>query len=259
MKVLNAQTLIPWTHWFFYGATRSGKTELAATFPRPLFIIPQNEASITTLMGKNIPYVLCSGPFGSFDEEKGVGGLVGQRDKSGNQELGILDHLERDYRKDPKKFPYDTIVVESLSHYCDMVEEVLTNGAQKQMDPLAWGKMKDHLRHVQLRLRKMQVHVVFTCLDELKTNDKSGITVGGPLMSGKAARTLPSSCDVIGYTRRVGGRYFVHFKPYSHYYAGGRLKGLPDQVENFNFAAVEQYTLPQEQPTKTQKNGEKKQ
>jgi hypothetical protein len=250
MKVLNAEELIPWTHWFFYGATRSGKTELAATFPKPLFIIPQNEASITTLMGRNVPYVLCSGPFGRFDEEKGTGGMVGMKDKDGNQEAGILDKLESQYRKNPKTFPYDTIVVESMSHYCDMVEEHLTNSSQKQMDPLAWGKMKDHLRHVQLRLRRMQVHVVFTCLDDLKTNEKSGITIGGPLMSGKAARTLPSSCDVIGYTRKAGGRYFVHFKQYGHYYAGGRLKGLPEQVENFDFAELEKFTLPQQDVSK---------
>jgi hypothetical protein len=115
---------------------------------------------------------------------------------------------------------------------------------------LAWGKMKDHLRHVQLRLRKMQVHVVFTCLDELKTNEKSGITSGGPLMSGKAARTLPASCDVIGYCRRSGDRYFVHFKPYMHYYAGSRLKNMPAQIENFEFTKLEKYTLPQDQNSK---------
>jgi hypothetical protein len=244
MKTLNATSLIPWTHWFFYGATRSGKTELAATFPKPLFIVPQNEASITTLMGRDIPYVLCGSPFGSYDEEKGVGGLIGMRDKNGNQEIGILDSLERLYKKNPKTFPYETIVLESMSHYTDLVEEHLTAGATKQMDPLAWGKMKDHLRHVQTRLRAMQVHVVFTCLDELKTNEKSGVTIGGPLMSGKAARTLPSSCDAIGYCRRAGDRFFVHFKNFGHYQAGSRFTRMPSQIENFSFKAVEQFTLP---------------
>jgi len=245
MKTLNAQALVPWTHWFVYGATRSGKTEMASTFPDPLFIVPQNEASITTLMGRDVPYVLCSSPFGAFDESTGIGGLVGQKDKHGNSEIGILDALERMYRKNPNSFPYQTIVLESMSHYCDMVEEHLTMGATKQMDPLAWGKMKDHLRHVQLRLRKMNVHVVFTCLDETKTNEKTKITTGGPLMSGKAAKTLPSSCDVIAYTRRAGDKFYVHFKNYSHFYAGTRFPRFPQQIENFRFEDVEQFTLPE--------------
>jgi hypothetical protein len=244
MKTLNTKELLPWTNWFVYGETRSGKTEMASTFPKPFFIVPKNEQSTTTLMGQNFPYAYVTSPYGPYNEGLGEGGLLAIRDKDGNMSRpGILDTLENLFKKNPNTFPYQTIVFDAFSHYCDMIEEYLTEGSTRQMDPLRWGKMKDHIRHVHMRLRNMQCHVVFIALSQIKTNETTKVSQGMPLLSGKGAAMLPSACDVICYQERKGERFFTHFKPKGIFNAGSRLRGLPDGVEDFTFAALEEFTL----------------
>ena len=221
-----------WHHWFFYGATGSGKTTLASTFPRPVFILPKNEGSIVTLRGRDIPY------YEVVDMDK-----TPLRDGVGSMSH-VLDTLERAYYKDPDDFPFDTIVIESVSHYSDLVIEQLTAGGKLHMDQPKWGILTAHLRNIQSRLRNMEVNVVFTALDAVKEDD-SGTTVGGPLIQGASAKKLPSSCDAIGYCEEVGGaknkapKYRVHFRRKGVYVARGRLKGLPSEIDNFDFAEVD--------------------
>lgn len=266
MKTLNAKGLKPWTHWFFYGRTRTGKTTAAATFPRPFFIIPKNEGSITSLMGRDIPYVIVTKPYGAFNESTGEGGLLALRDKEGNMSKpGILDMLEKEYQANPGAFPYDTLVFDAMSHYQDMVIEHLTDGDTRQMDQLRYGKLSGHFRHVHLRLRNMGVHVVFIALDQLKTHEGAvKITEGSPMISGKGGYLLPSSCDVIAYFQRVGNVHRAHMRNFSSYAAGSRFPGMPAYVDNFNFAELEPYTLgevPPPKPTATnnkQQNTKKK-
>lgn len=221
-----------WHHWFFYGPTGSGKTTLAATFPRPVFILPKNEGSIVTLRGMDIPY------YEVVDMDK-----TPLRDGVGSM-CHILDTMERAYHKDPESFPFDTIVIESVSHYSDLVIEQLTNGGKLHMDQPKWGILTAHLRNIQSRLRNMDVNVVFTALDAVKEQDDGSVT-GGPLIQGASAKKLPSSCDAIGYCEEKGGgnntppKYRVHFRRKGAFAARTRLKGIPPKIDNFNFAEVD--------------------
>ena len=105
LSAKNATALIqPWTHWFFYGESGSGKTVNASSFPRPLFLVPQNEGSIATLRGRDIPYYEIT-DMGS-PLQNGVGGM--------NR---ALDEVEALYNEAPDQFPFDTTVIENLSHY----------------------------------------------------------------------------------------------------------------------------------------------
>lgn len=223
----------PWTHWFFFGATGSGKTTLAATFPRPIFILPKNEGSIATLRGQDIPYYEVIDL--SSKIKNGVGGM--------NR---VIDELEALYKKSPDDFPFDTIVIESTSHYADLVIEDMTAGGRIQMNQGMWGVLAAHFRNIQSRLRNMDVHVVFTALDKVDKAD-DGTVIGGPLIPGQTAKKLPSSCDVIGYCELAGGKnnlnYRVHFRKYKAFDARSRFDGIPAQVENFNFADLEKHLV----------------
>src|ERR1051325_4596977 len=129
LSAKNALALtLPWTHWFFYGDTGSGKTRAASTFPRPIFLVPQNEGSIVTLQGLDIPYYEIT-DMGS-PLVNGTGGM--------NR---ALDEIEALYAEGPDAFPFDSIVVESLSHYSDLVQEELTGGATRPMDQFKWGQL----------------------------------------------------------------------------------------------------------------------
>lgn len=217
-----------WMHWFLYGDTGSGKTTAAATFPNPVFILPKNEGSIATLRGLDVPYYEVVDL--NSKVERGVGGMT-----------QIIKELEDTYFTDPDAFPFDTIVIESISHYADLVVEDLTNGGQTMMDQQKWGKLQAHMRNLQSRLRNLDVHVVFTALAKIDKNDDK-VVIGEPLIQGQTAKKLPSSCDVIGYCEEVSAKnmqkWRVHFRRTGPYVARTRFKGLPAVVDNFDFEEV---------------------
>lgn len=220
-----SQIYAPWTHWFLYGDTGSGKTSCASTFPRPIFIVPTDENSIVTLKGMNIDYIEIYGAKGH--PRTGGWGLE-----------NAIAWLEQQLNKDPEGFPYDTVVIEALSHYLDQVQEELSEGNTKQMDQQKWGKLSGHLRNIHSRLRNMDVHVVFTALVK-EEKDAANNATALPLMSGRMGYMLPSACDVIGYCKERPGKpeslYDVHFRKYMHFPARSRFRGMPQKVTNFRF------------------------
>jgi hypothetical protein len=247
LSAKNAKTLTtPWTRWFFYGPSGAGKTKLASSFPYPVMIQPINEGSIVTLRGLDIPYYEMTDMTSQLRD--GRGGL--------NR---IIDELEKEYQADPKAFPYETIVVESLTHYSELVVEEISEQGTKPMDQRKWGEVASHFRNVHARLCNMQVHVVYTSLDKIDKSD-SGVIVAGPSLQGAAATKLPSACEVVGYcevsrsNKKVGGTlvaqtdYKVHFRKHGHYPARSRFDAMPDVVDNFKFAEIEQYLTQSNNP-----------
>ncbi len=232
----------PWTHWFFYGPTGSGKTSAAATFPAPLFLVPANEGSELTLAGLDVPYIKLG------------------RDTDGNpvpirQSIDqVLNGLESahaamlkatDEAAAEAAFPWQTIVVESMTHLCAMLQDDISQNGRIKMDQQKWGIMSDYLRTMHSRLRALQVHVVFTAL--AKTEGEGTELEGAPDLTGKMARLLPSACDAIGFCETLdgGGKnapvYQVHFRQHRVYPARTRFKGVPALVKNFDFERVQQY------------------
>jgi hypothetical protein len=233
LSARNAKDLVsPWSHWFLYGESRSGKTTAASTFPRPVFLVPYNEQSITTLRGLDVPYYEITGMKGTVTKD-GSGGLE-----------DVLTELENEYNLDPDKFPYETVVVESISHYSDLVADELTRGGKAFMDQAKWGQFLAHFRNVQSRLRRMEVHAVFTALSDVKTTENT--TIGGPLIQGQTAKKLPSACDVIAYCEEIRAKesiYRMHIRRYGHFAAGSRFSRLPEKIDNFKFNDIKQYLV----------------
>ena len=242
----NAQDLTsPWTHWFLYGDSGSGKTTNASTFPRPLFIVPQNESSITTLRGRDIPY------YEAIDISSPVVGGVGGM-------LSILSEIEQAYDAGPDEFPYDTLVIESISHYADLAIEEMTRGGDLQMDQQKWGRFGSHFRNLQTRLRRLDCNVIFTALAKSSdgaSDDETGKRVkdvmGMPMIQGQTSIKLPSACDVIGYCEEYrinpkDTRYRIHFRKFKQFPARSRFKRIPPVIEDFAFSKVEPFLAPDE-------------
>jgi len=229
ITAMNAQNLqSPWTHWFMYGDSGAGKTKAASTFPRPVFLVPENEGSITTLRGMDMPYYTITDK--SSPLRNGRGGMV-----------HVLDELEHEYASNPDNFPFDTIVVESLTHFADLAVEEISNGATVPMDQFRWGLLSSHLRNLQARLRRLDVHAVFTALAKTEADDNK-VLLGLPMVQGQAALKIPSACDVIAYCEVSPSKnapvFSVHTRRYKHFIARSRFKRLPARIDNFNFADI---------------------
>lgn len=244
VQIQNAAEIeAPWTAWFFYGDSGSGKTHSVSTFPKPLVIVPKNEGSILTLRGLSIDFA-----------------EVGNRADM----LGLLHQLETRYRRmcampldAPQDeldaaFPYHTIAVESLSHYCELLIEDLSQRGSLKMDYGKWGELGSHIRSIHSRLRSMDVHIVYTSLAKVDDNGR-----GQPMMVGKTAMMTPSACDYLGYCEAIPGRvagappnYRVHFAQFGPWPARARqspalrqrgVEAFPAVIDNFSFDSVRPY------------------
>lgn len=231
----------PWTHWMFYGPTGSGKTSAAATFPTPLFLVPATEGSELTLAGAHdIPYIKLG------------------RDADGNvipirQHLdAVLNMLEHEHTtmlqqlragSDVTAFPWETIVIESMTHLCAMLQDDISQNGKIKMDQQRWGIMSDYLRTLHTRLRALQCHVVFTALAKVEGEEGAALE-GAPDIPGKMSRLLPSACDAIGFceTSDPGGKnaavYRIHFRQHRIYPARTRFRGMPAVVQDFHFEEI---------------------
>lgn len=241
----------PWTHWFLLGDTGSGKTSAIATFPYPFIIVPKNEQSILRLVGLGIDYVEVETP----DEmAQALSWLEGAHSKSAQylrQAESATDEAVREelYAAAWAAFPYQTVGVESLSHYTDLVIEAITgvkDGWQTgKMDQQKWGQLSAHLRNLQVRLRNLPVHAVFTALATLKENENTKVVLGGPLMSGAMAFKLPSACDAIGYCEEMpSGVRRIHFKKYKMFPGRARVPigvEFPAVIEDFSWEKVKHF------------------
>lgn len=261
MQIMNTAALVSeFTSWFFYGKTRTGKTTAAATFPRPLFLQPASEDSIDTLAGMDVDYVIIKPERSTKTGDSSVMTVMD----------GVLSDLEQRYEKADKLwtfaararedgkveeaagyqeqgdalFPWMTVVVESVSHYTDMVQEELTRHAQIDMDQQKWGKLSAHMRSVHERLRNLNVHRVYISLVSEIFDRQGKLTKAEPLFPGNMSLKLPSACGGVVYFERKQGSpndiYIAHFARTDQYSAGARYPALRDIKKQmpFNFDQI---------------------
>lgn len=230
---------VPWTAWFLYGPTGTGKTTAASTFPDPLFIVPANENSFVALLEREQAYTYLT---------VGKDASTGASIKARQHMEEILEWLDARYRRacagDEKAFPWQTIVIESLTHYTDLVVEDLSDYGKKQMDQAKWGHLSGHLRMLHDRLRALDVHIVYTALSTVKEVKGHDASVGLPNLTGQMAEKLPSACDVIGYCETLRApkgesTYRVNFRRTGPFTARSRFSRLPAFVDNFSFHDVQ--------------------
>lgn len=247
----------PWTHWFFYGPTGSGKTTLASTFPSPLYLVPANEGSELTLTGRNFDYIQLGVKGGKKVPVRAhmmevLHALKTRQEKADQLDAkgvrleaeGKQEEADAAFDEAARLFPWETIVHESLTHYSDLVVEDISNNGVERMDQQKWGQLGEHFRAVHSMLRTFKCHVVFTSLEKLEQDGDGKVFSGQPSITGAAATKLPSACDVLGFCELVPGKpdkdptFRVYFSRYKLYKARSRFKAMPRHIDNFDFAEV---------------------
>lgn len=226
IEIKNAKQITsPWAHVFLYGWSGAGKTTAAASFPKPLFLVPKTENSVLTLRGRDFQYIEI---------------------ESTDQMVEALEMFwVKQQKEGPAALPFETLVSESLSHYCDMLTgeifrkragskggtvsptiDAITKGAMQTQD---WGIVRTHFLALQKMLRRLECHVVYTALADAPSSD--GMKPGNPLIQGAAKDLVPSACDVISYLEVDNGEYRAHNRERSRYYARTRFNALPTTLK----------------------------
>jgi len=211
----------------FVGPTRSGKTQICATFPRPFFVFPANENSEETIRGVGFPFVRVStmGAPPTIPETTSMD--------------AILEQLLLWARQGKLRDFCDTICFESLSHYGEIVEGEIRRVHKYRDGRQVWGAYAAHFARLREVAFQLGTHIVFTALDRYQTDSDGNIVKHQIRVSGREGELLPASCDVVGYCEQLPSsppRWQTHIQRCGHFQAGTRLRGMPPGLySNFNF------------------------
>jgi len=239
-----ADQTYPWLRCLFYGETGSGKTRLASTFPAPLFLVPRGENSYVTLRDLSLPFI-------SMGENADTGEAIPVRKhmaevltflKERHDQMNAL-LKEGEEEAANAKFPWQTIVVESLTHYSELVQSDISRNNMVRMDQQKWGDVANHFSDIHNTLSGMAVHVVYTSLVKEAPSEGGKRPSAEPNMVGKASKIIPSACDILAYCEEIttakGSTYRVHFRKHEHYPARSRVAGVPRHIDNFHFRELD--------------------
>ena len=159
---------------FCYGPNGSGKTHFAATWPNPLFIVPEMSTNeLITVCDKDISFVT----FKDIAELKSV----------------VVDLVEA---KQKKKLNFDTIVVDNLTTIQMLLEEEIK--ADIKSDKLttpAWGRFTGIFTYLLTRLHSLDKHIIWIAHVDLDRKVWA--------MKGDAKNFIPGNCDLILYAETV--------------------------------------------------------
>ena len=150
------------------------------------------------------------------------------------------------FSQDAELADRQTLVIDSMSHYCDMewirLHEVMgvdlvAVGKVSQFDP-CWQQLKNGLIYVNSLLKAIKeegrMNVVTTAHLQV-TERENKPTKGEASILGGFRDKIDSYYDDILYTQKLGLKYFIHTQGLSHdgiYFDGNtRTKGLPKSLE----------------------------
>lgn len=207
-----------------YGASGTGKTHYAASFPRPLFLADATERGWRTINTMN-PEVWY---------EPGVAPAVWGIE-SAQDMIEAVTRLENELKAQPGK--YLTLVVDSVTFYADLYfndKWRQAGGAQNPKIDMRdlYGKLKQHLYNLRISLQKLPINVVWLALEKQPEVGDAG----GPAIPGAAAGTILAGADHVLYARKSrskeGDVYELHTGGYGPFIARQRDGGLLDAVLN---------------------------
>ena len=163
-KIINAGKAKPSTKikCLLYGDTGAGKSFLAATSPRPLFLLTEMNGQAS---------IMHSNP---------------KADIIHIDSALLLAEILRDISDNPSNWKqYDTIVIDSFTEMQRLIKDQITNNGKNQMKLQDWGKLADSMRNLARRIRNLQKNIVGVCLLESSIDEATGERHLKPAFDGK--------------------------------------------------------------------------
>lgn len=211
------------------GASRSGKTHFAATFPRPVFISDLTEGGHQT-----IKHMFPD----DFYEPERVPRVFGVT--NAKEMMETVTHVEEMYKQNPDEI--GTLVIDSLTFYAEMMFSDLEVAGGSRDKRQLYGDLAAHLRYLMIRVHKLPINIVWLALAKEGGEDHA---LGGISIPGQTATKAPARCDIWAYIEQVEKRkqrlFRTHFQTYAGFKAGHRFGDLlPAMMEGANYRSLEE-------------------
>lgn len=214
-----------------YGATRSGKTEFAGTWPRPLFLSDAVEGGYETLR------YMSPEKLWEPTHKPQVWSIESVADL-----LQSVGKIREQLQKSPGTIK--TVVVDSLTFLSDLLEDTMLVNMASQLDKNRWAlfsELKNKLRHLMIEIHKLPVNVVWICLAKEPEDGKPG----GLLLTGQTGNKAPAACNLLFYQHvsqpnpKVPAIYETRTRRYGAFPAGGRMGDmLPDPLPESTYRSI---------------------
>lgn len=190
-----------------YGPGGTGKSTLAATSPKPIFIDAEQGTKAFAARGIDVPVAMV---------------------RSWNDVIEAFKAI-----KDEKD--YETIVIDPVDRFLDLLIEQVRNGGD--MNLKKFGEVKDRMRRFIWAAKDSGKHVVFVAHETKDKDDDQQIR--SPMLHVNLAKELVNLCDVVGHLRvDTEGKRSLRVQPEPKYEAKDRFDALGSLVVEPNIDTI---------------------
>lgn len=164
-----------------YGVGGAGKTTLATTAPKPVFIDSEESTKALGARGIDVPVINVK----TWADVGEAWGLI-----KNNKE-------------------YETVVIDPTGQFLEMLIESVAGGGS--MDLRKWGDAKARFRKFLWTVKQSGKNVVFIAHDDKKPDDQS--LMRSPKVSANLSDELVNMCDIVGYMFVNNGQRYLRIQP----------------------------------------------
>ena len=176
-----------------------GKTTLATTAPKPIFLDAENGTKALGARGIDVPIINLK----SWADVAEAWGMI----------------------KDSKE--YETVVIDPIGSFLDLLVESVRGGAD--MNLKKWGEAKDRMRRFIITVKDSGKHVAFIAHEKEEKDDDQ--VLRRPMLQANLWQELVNLCDGVGHLRvDAQGKRLLRVQPEHKYYAKDRFDALGDLV-----------------------------
>ena len=179
-------------NFFFYGATMSGKSDLANEFPNPIILNTDGNAS-----ANSVPAIQ----------------LVNEKDKNGHIIKSVIEQLsEILLALQTQKHTYETVVVDVIDDVIDMIKIAVCGEFDvKSLSEIGYGKGYDYfnqaLTELVIDLKALPMNVIYISREITEYNDDGKADKTLPSLREKYVNLINGNSDLMIRTEKLGNNY----------------------------------------------------
>lgn len=206
-----------------YGAPFSGKTFLAATFPKALILNTDGNTKFV-----DVPRLY-------IKDTVELMGRIEKKTCAWENFKGVISSLEAGEGKD-----FETIVLDLIEDYYEFcrlyVFQKLNITHESDNSFKAWDMVRNEFLNAIKRIIALPFNVIILSQEDstrdIFSKDGAKITTVTPAINEKMAKKLSGMVDIVLRLTNEGGKRTLVNKPSPYIFGGGRITGAPEEIES---------------------------